>query len=387
MNFEKNIQDIIPSMEKWRQKIHSKPEIAYEEFETSKFITEKLEEFGIEVHTGIGGTGVVGILKGNKKSEQAIGLRADMDALPMSEKTNLKYSSKNAGKMHACGHDGHVTMLLGAAYNLSKDKNFSGTVYFIFQPAEEGGRAGAKSMINDGLFDNFKMDSVWGVHNWPGVELGKAVIHEEFAMAGGDLFEINIIGKGGHAAQPQHSNDPVIALGFIISSLQTILSRQLDPFSNAVLSITKVNAGTAFNVIPESSYIGGTLRGTNEKERNYLLKKIEETSKNTALAHNCDIEFKINPGYSPTVNYKNSAKKVTEIYKSTFGEDMVDANHSATMGSEDFSYMLQERPGAYIWLGCGENSEKLHSPYYDFNDKLLPIGAKYWTSLVKNLLP
>ena len=183
MNFEKNIQDIIPSMEKWRQKIHSKPEIAYEEFETSEFIAEKLKEFDIEVHKGIGGTGVVGVLKGNRKSNKAIGLRADMDALPMSEKTNLKYSSKNPGKMHACGHDGHVTMLLGAAYNLSRKKNFSGTVYLIFQPAEEGGKAGAKAMINDGLFDNFKMDSVWGIHNWPGLELGKAVIHDEFAMA------------------------------------------------------------------------------------------------------------------------------------------------------------------------------------------------------------
>ena len=386
MNFEKNIQDIIPSMEKWRQKIHSKPEIAYEEFETSEFIAEKLKEFGIEVHKGIGGTGVVGVLKGNRKSNKAIGLRADMDALPMSEKTNLKYSSKNPGKMHACGHDGHVTMLLGAAYNLSRKKNFSGTVYLIFQPAEEGSKAGAKAMINDGLFDNFKMDSVWGIHNWPGLELGKAVIHDEFAMAGGDLFEINVIGKGGHAAQPQDSNDPVVAIGFIITALQTILSRKIDPFSNAVLSITKVNAGTAFNVIPEKAYIGGTLRSTNDKERNYLLKKIEEISKNTAISHNCETEFKITPGYPPTINDKHCAEQVRKIFKKTFGEHTVDMEHSATMGSEDFSYMLKKRPGAYVWLGCGEKSEKLHSPYYDFNDKLLPIGAKYWTNLVENLM-
>ncbi len=386
MKFNKNIQDLIPTMKKWRQTIHSFPEIAYEEYRTAEFIEKKLREFGIKVIKNIGKTGLVGVLEGHKKSTKSIGLRADMDALPMDEKTNLSYSSKNLGKMHACGHDGHVTMLLGAAKILSENRNFSGKVYFIFQPAEEGGRAGAKSMINDGLFKKFKIENVWGIHNWPGIELGKAVIHKEFAMAGGDIFEINILGKGGHAAQPNVSNDPIIALGFIIVSLQTIISRQLDPFSNAVLSITKIKSGSAFNVIPESAYLGGTLRSTNKRDRNNLLKKIEFLVKQTAISYNCKVDFKIIPGYPPTVNDKKSASFAYKIYEKHFGTNMIDKNCTPTMGSEDFSYMLKEKPGAYIWLGAGTNSEKLHSPYFDFNDELLPFGVKYWECLVRENL-
>ena len=386
MKFDKNIQDLIPEMKKWRQKIHSVPEIAYEEYKTSEFIEKKLKQFGIKVFKNFGKTGLVGILEGTKKSNKSIGLRADMDALPMDEKTNLSYSSKNLGKMHACGHDGHITMLLGAAKILAKDKNFAGKVYFIFQPAEEGGRAGAKSMISDGLFEKFKIDNVWGVHNWPGVELGKAVIHKKFAMAGGDIFEINILGKGGHAAQPNVSNDPIIALGFIIVSLQTIISRQLDPFSNAVLSITKINSGSAFNVIPEIAYLGGTLRSTNKHERKDLLTKIKNLTEQTAITHNCKVDFNINPGYPPTVNDEKSANFAYKVYEKYFGKSMIDENCTPTMGSEDFSYMLMEKPGAYIWLGAGIDSEKLHSPYFDFNDKLLPFGVKYWECLVKENL-
>ena len=386
MKFDKNIQDLIPEMKKWRQKIHSVPEIAYEEYKTSEFIEKKLKQFGIKVFKNFGKTGLVGILEGTKKSNKSIGLRADMDALPMDEKTNLSYSSKNLGKMHACGHDGHITMLLGAAKILAKNKNFAGKVYFIFQPAEEGGRAGAKSMISDGLFEKFKIDNVWGVHNWPGVELGKAVIHKKFAMAGGDIFEINILGKGGHAAQPNVSNDPIIALGFIIVSLQTIISRQLDPFSNAVLSITKINSGSAFNVIPEIAYLGGTLRSTNKHERKDLLTKIKNLTEQTAITHNCKVDFNINPGYPPTVNDEKSANFAYKVYEKYFGKSMIDENCTPTMGSEDFSYMLMEKPGAYIWLGAGIDSEKLHSPYFDFNDKLLPFGVKYWECLVKENL-
>ena len=386
MKFDKNIQDLIPEMKKWRQKIHSVPEIAYEEYKTSEYIEKKLKQFGIKVFKNFGKTGLVGILEGTKKSNKSIGLRADMDALPMDEKTNLSYSSKNLGKMHACGHDGHITMLLGAAKILAKDKNFAGKVYFIFQPAEEGGRAGAKSMISDGLFEKFKIDNVWGIHNWPGVELGKAVIHKKFAMAGGDIFEINILGKGGHAAQPNVSNDPIIALGFIIVSLQTIISRQLDPFSNAVLSITKINSGSAFNVIPEIAYLGGTLRSTNKHERKDLLTKIKNLTEQTAITHNCKVDFNINPGYPPTVNDEKSATFAYKVYEKYFGKSMIDGNCTPTMGSEDFSYMLKEKPGAYIWLGAGIDSEKLHSPYFDFNDKLLPFGVKYWECLVKENL-
>ena len=236
MNINEKIKSLIPEMKNWRHHIHENPEIAYEEKNTSKFIINKLNEFGIETHADLGGTGIVGIIHGkdNGSSNKSIGIRADMDALPMTEKTNLPYSSKNPGRMHACGHDGHTTMLMGAAKYLAETKNFSGTVYCIFQPAEEGGNAGAKSMINDGLFTKFNIDSVWGIHNWPGVPVGEAVAHKGFAMAGGDIIVITIQGKGGHAAQPQFSNDPIVSAGLTITALQTLISRQLDPFENSV---------------------------------------------------------------------------------------------------------------------------------------------------------
>jgi hippurate hydrolase len=387
MNIKKKIELITPEMLKWRHSIHSKPEIAYQEKDTSDFISKKLSEFGIEVHEGIGKTGVVGIIKGkNSNSERAIGIRADMDALPMTEKTNLPYTSKNEGAMHACGHDGHSTMLLGAAKYLAETRNFYGTVYCIFQPAEEGGNAGAKAMINDGLFKKFKIDTVWGIHNWPGIPLGQAVIHEGFAMAGGDIIVFTIEGKGGHAAQPQYSNDPMIAAGFTITALQSLISRQLDPFKNAVLSLTKIEGGSAFNVIPDTVTIGGTLRSTNEHIRNDMLKKIKKVALNACEISNCKVNIEIRPGYPSTINDEKSAKLATEIFKNTFGDSFINIEETPTMGSEDFSYMLKEKPGAYIWLGAGEDAEKLHSAHYDFNDALLPIGAEYWANLAETIL-
>jgi hippurate hydrolase len=387
MNIKKKIEQITPEMLKWRHSIHSKPEIAYQEKDTSDFISKKLSEFGIEVHEGIGKTGVVGIIKGkNSNSERAIGIRADMDALPMTEKTNLPYTSKNEGAMHACGHDGHSTMLLGAAKYLAETRNFYGTVYCIFQPAEEGGNAGAKAMINDGLFKKFKIDTVWGIHNWPGIPLGQAVIHEGFAMAGGDIIVFTIEGKGGHAAQPQYSNDPMIAAGFTITALQSLISRQLDPFKNAVLSLTKIEGGSAFNVIPDTVTIGGTLRSTNEHIRNDMLKKIKKVALNACEISNCKVNIEIRPGYPSTINDEKSAKLATEIFKNTFGDSFINIEETPTMGSEDFSYMLKEKPGAYIWLGAGEDAEKLHSAHYDFNDALLPIGAEYWANLAETIL-
>ena len=387
MNIKKKIEQITPEMLKWRHSIHSKPEIAYQEKDTSDFISKKLREFGIEVHQGIGKTGVVGIIKGkNSNSERAIGIRADMDALPMTEKTNLPYTSKNEGAMHACGHDGHSTMLLGAAKYLAETRNFCGTVYCIFQPAEEGGNAGAKAMINDGLFKKFKIDTVWGIHNWPGIPLGQAVIHEGFAMAGGDIIVFTIEGKGGHAAQPQYSNDPIVAAGFTITALQSLISRQLDPFKNAVLSLTKIEGGSAFNVIPDSVTIGGTLRSTNEHIRNDMLKKIKKVALNACEISNCKVNIEIRPGYPSTINDEKSAKLASEIFRNTFGDSFINLEETPTMGSEDFSYMLKEKPGAYIWLGAGEDAEKLHSAHYDFNDALLPIGAEYWANLAETIL-
>ena len=387
MNIKKKIEQITPEMLKWRHSIHSKPEIAYQEKDTSDFISKKLSEFGIEVHEGIGKTGVVGIIKGkNSNSERAIGIRADMDALPMTEKTNLPYTSKNEGAMHACGHDGHSTMLLGAAKYLAETRNFYGTVYCIFQPAEEGGNAGAKAMINDGLFKKFKIDTVWGIHNWPGIPLGQAVIHEGFAMAGGDIIVFTIEGKGGHAAQPQYSNDPMVAAGFTITALQSLISRQLDPFKNAVLSLTKIEGGSAFNVIPDTVTIGGTLRSTNEHIRNDMLKKIKKVALNACEISNCKVNIEIRPGYPSTINDEKSAKLASEIFRNTFGDSFINLEETPTMGSEDFSYMLKEKPGAYIWLGAGEDAEKLHSAHYDFNDALLPIGAEYWANLAETIL-
>ena len=335
-----------------------------------------------------GKTGVIGIIQGKKHKgqEKSIAIRADMDALPMTEKTNLPYSSKNEGAMHACGHDGHSTMLLGAAKYLSETKNFYGKVYCVFQPAEEGGNAGAKAMIDDGLFKKFKIDSVWGIHNWPGIPVGEAVIHEGFAMAGGDIIVIEVKGKGGHAAQPQYANDPMVAAGLTITALQSLISRQLDPFKSAVLSITKIAGGSAFNVIPDTVTIGGTLRSTDQKNRNEMLDKIKKVASNSCAISNCEVNIEIRPGYPPTINNMECAKLASKIFKKTFGDNSINLKESPTMGSEDFSYMLEEKPGAYIWLGAGASSEKLHSPFYDFNDELLPIGVQYWTDLAENIL-
>ena len=388
MTIRKHIKDFIPEMNEWRHYIHENPEIAYEEHNTSDFIAAKLTEFNIEVHRGLGGTGIVGVIHGkdNGASKKSLGIRADIDALPMTEKTNLTYSSKNDGKMHACGHDGHTTMLLGAAKYLSKTKNFLGTVYCIFQPAEEGGNAGAKSMIKDGLFSKFNIDSVWGIHNWPGVPVGQAVIHEGFAMAGGDIIVITIEGKGGHAAQPQFSNDPVVSAGLTITALQSCISRQLNPFDQSVLSLTKIEGGSAFNVIPDKVTIGGTLRSTNTDTRNEMLEKIKHAAQGACAINNCSVNIEVRPGYPSTINDKKSAKFASIVFENSFGINSINKEEKPTMTSEDFSYMLHEKPGAYIWLGAGEKSEKLHSAHYDFNDELLPIGAEYWASLAEKTL-
>ena len=388
MTIRKHIKDFVPEMNEWRHYIHENPEIAYEEHNTSDFIATKLTEFNIEIHRGLGGTGIVGVIHGkdNGASKRSLGIRADIDALPMTEKTNLSYSSKNDGKMHACGHDGHTTMLLGAAKYLAETKNFLGTVYCIFQPAEEGGNAGAKSMIKDGLFSKFNIDSVWGIHNWPGVPVGQAVIHEGFAMAGGDIIVITIEGKGGHAAQPQFSNDPMVSAGLTITALQSCISMQLNPFDQSVLSLTKIEGGSAFNVIPDKVTIGGTLRSTNTDTRNDMLEKIKHAAQGACSVNNCSVNIEIRPGYPSTINDKKSAIFASSVFENSFGMNSLNKEEKPTMTSEDFSYMLQEKPGAYIWLGAGEKSEKLHSAHYDFNDELLPIGAEYWASLAEKTL-
>ena len=384
MEIIKDLIKLQPEMQNWRRDIHSHPEIAFEEHRTAQIVAEKLESFGIEVETGIAGTGVVGTLK-KGTGNRSVGLRADLDALLIHEANDFAHKSQNPGKMHACGHDGHTTMLLGAAKYLAEKGNFDGTVNFIFQPAEEN-EGGGKAMIDEGLFDKYPVESVYGMHNIPGMPVGSFAIKPGPIMAAFDIFNVKIIGKGGHAAQPQHANDPMVASGLTITALQSLISRQLDPFKSAVLSITKIEGGSAFNVIPDTVTIGGTLRSTDQKNRNEMLDKIKKVASNTCAISNCELNIEIRPGYPPTINNKECAKLASKIFKKTFGDNSINLKETPTMGSEDFSYMLEEKPGAYIWLGAGANSEKLHSPFYDFNDELLPIGAQYWTDLAENIL-
>ena len=370
----------------WRQHLHQFPEAAYEEEMTSDFVADKLESFGIEVHRRLGKTGVVGVIHGQDCGDGnslSIGLRADMDALPMEELTNLAYSSRHPNRMHACGHDGHTTMLLGAAEYLAMHRQFKGTVYCIFQPAEEAGNAGARSMINDGLFKKFPMNSVWGMHNWPGLAVGRALAHVGPAMAGADIFVLTIEGTGGHAAMPHQTKDPIVAAGMITIALQTLISRQLSPFDHAVMSLTKLEAGGAFNVIPNLATIGGTLRTMKAETREAFLNQIEAVAKTAAKVTGCEVNMEIRPGYPPTINREADALFAREVISDFLGPGGLDTEMSPAMASEDFSYMLQQKEGAYIWLGAGKDSQNLHSPLYDFNDELLPIGASLWVRLVE----
>ena len=389
MNLIKELNSAHDELTSWRQHLHQNPEVAYEETDTSAFVTAKLEEFGVEVHRGFGGTGLVGVIKGrlgDPATGKAIGLRADMDALPMSEETNLAYASKRDGKMHACGHDGHTTMLLAAARHFAQTRNFHGTVYCIFQPAEEGGNAGARSMINDGLFEKFHMDSIWGMHNWPGLEVGRAVAHCGPAMAGADIFILTVNGKGGHAAMPHLTRDPIAAAGMCVVALQTLISRQLDPFDHAVISLTKLEAGSAFNVIPASATIGGTLRTMKAQTRERLIREIETVAQNAAATLGCDISMELRPGYPPTLNHEEDALYARTVITDMLGPNALETEMTPVMGAEDFSFMLQQKPGAYIWLGAGIDSENLHSPHFDFNDDLLPIGSSFWVQLAESKL-
>ena len=390
MNLIAELKQKKTEMASWRQHLHQFPEIAYEEMMTSDFVAAKLESFGIKVHRGLGKTGVVGVIHGQDSYDSmspAIGLRADMDALPMEEQTNLAYASKHPNRMHACGHDGHTTMLLGAAEYLAKHRQFKGKVYCIFQPAEEGGNAGARSMINDGLFDRFPMDSVWGMHNWPGLETGQALAHIGPAMAGADIFILTIEGAGGHAAMPHQTRDPIVAAGMITVALQTLVSRQLDPFDQAVVSLTKLEAGSAFNVIPNVATIGGTLRTMKASTREDFLQRIETVAKMVAKVTGCEVSMEIRQGYPPTINHEADALFARGIISDVLGPEGLQTDLTPAMCAEDFSYMLQEKEGAYIWLGAGKGSANLHSPLFDFNDDLLPIGASLWVRVVEAKLP
>ena len=382
-----SINQMFDEMKSWRQDLHSIPEIGLEEYETSKYIKKKLSEFKIEYSEGYSSTGVVAWVKGKKgNSSKSIGLRADFDALPMPEKNNFNYKSKNVGMMHACGHDGHTSMLLGAAKYLSENFDFDGTVYFIFQPGEEG-FGGGKIMIDDGLFRDFKIDEVYALHNWPELPLGHFGVNSGPMMAAVDEFDIIIKGKGGHAAIPQLAIDPVIIASQIVLALQTIVSRSTNPVDKAVVSITKINGGTAYNVIDDSVKLSGTIRTFEEKTRSFIAKKIEDISKGIALSNGgtAVIEFDLVNKYPPTINSKKESEFASEVAKKLVGSEKVITDINPSMGGEDFSYLLNEKPGSYLYIGQADKNHNanLHTSNYDFNDNLLPIGVNFWINLVK----
>jgi len=371
----------------WRQEIHENPELMYDVHETAANVASKLEAFGCdEVVTGIGRTGVVGIIHGKTQdSGYCVGLRADMDALPITEIVDRPYKSKVPGKMHACGHDGHTAMLLGAAKYLSETRNFNGSVAVIFQPAEEGG-AGGKAMVDDGMMDRFGIKEVYGMHNLPGLDVGEFAIRPGPIMAATDEFYIEVTGKGAHAAMPHLGNDPIVIGSQIVLGLQAIVSRNASPFESLVVTVTKFNAGTAMNVIPETIQIAGTIRSLDEGARQLGMQRLREIAQGYGAANNALVNVTIHEGYPVTSNHEAETQKAVEIASAIAGSDKVEANTEATMGGEDFSYMLLERPGAFIFVGNGD-SAGLHHPEYDFNDAAIPYGTSYWAKLAETIMP
>ena len=386
MSLVNKLQPLHPLMREWRQHLHQFPETAFEETQTAQFIADKLASFGLEVHQGLGKTGVVATLSAGTSTKK-IALRADMDALFIQEQNSFAYKSCHEGKMHACGHDGHTAMLLGAASYLAQHRNFDGTVYFIFQPAEEG-RAGAKQMIDDGLFAQFPADCVFGMHNFPDIPLGHFAVKPGAMMAAFDCFEIIVTGQATHAAMPHLGNDAIIAAAQLITALQTIVSRTLNPADPAVVSITQIHAGNTWNALPESVLLRGTFRCFNTEIQKIIADKITQIVKGVCESFNVSAEINFNPenpGYPVTFNTVAETELALQAAIAVAGESGVDRNPVASMGSEDFAFMLQEKPGCYIWIGNGssENSCLLHNPHYDFNDEILAIGAAYWVKLVE----
>ena len=386
MNTIKELEDLQKEMQTWRRDIHAHPEIAFEEHRTAQIVAEKLESFGIEVEIGIAGTGVVGTLK-KGTGNRSIGLRADLDALLINEANEFEHKSKNPGKMHACGHDGHTVMLLGAAKYLAEQGNFDGTVNFIFQPAEEN-EGGGKAMIDDGLFEKYPVESVYGMHNIPGMPVASFAIKPGPIMAAFDVFNVKIVGKGGHAAMPQTTIDPIIIGTKIIDAYQSIISRYIDPQEPAVLSVTQFHAGDAYNVIPNDIEIKGCTRCFSPKVQKQLEEQMHQITKSMCEAYGASYEFEYEHRYPATINSEEEAEIAGKVAQKVVGEDRVNLSPTAGMGSEDFAYMLQEKPGSYIWIGNGdgEGSCMVHNPGYDFNDEILPIGATYWVKIAEEIL-
>lgn len=371
----------------WRRDIHQHPELLFDVHRTAGVVAEKLKAFGCdEVVTGIGRTGVVGVIKGRKSaSGRVVGLRADMDALPIEEITGAAYASRTPGKMHACGHDGHTAMLLGAARYLAETRNFDGVAVVIFQPAEEGG-GGGKAMVDDGMMERFGVQEVYGMHNMPGLPLGAFAIRPGPIMAAADRFDIVIEGRGGHAAKPHDTIDPVVIAAQIISATQTIASRNADPLDSVVVSITRVDAGTTYNIIPQSVLLQGTVRTLSETMRDLAEARLTEIATGVAAAMGAKARVTYGRGYPVTRNHPAQTQFAVGVAQSVAGENGVETELAPTMGAEDFSYMLEARPGAFIFIGNGA-SAGLHHPAYDFNDEAIASGVSYWAKLIETAMP
>ncbi|MBN9061704.1 MAG: amidohydrolase [Rhizobiales bacterium 65-9] len=367
----------------WRRDIHAHPETAFNEHRTAAVVADKLRAFGVdEVVTGVGRTGVVGVIKGKKAGGgKTIGLRADMDALPLSEETGLAYASQNPGAMHACGHDGHTAMLLGAAKYLAETRNFSGTAVVIFQPAEEGG-GGGREMVQEGLMTRFGVEEVYGMHNMPQIPIGHWAIRPGSLMAAADTFEVKITGKGAHAARPHESLDPVVAASHMIIALQTIAARNVNPLDSIVVSVTAVETGKAFNIIPQTAVFRGTVRTLKKETRELAQKRITDivSSLATAFGVKADLDYLI--GYPVTINHEKETGFAIEVAREVSGEANVVTDTPPLMGAEDFSYMLEERPGAYIFIGNGATAG-VHNPAYDFNDAAIPYGVSFFARVIE----
>jgi hippurate hydrolase len=371
---------------RWRRDIHAHPELGFEEQRTSDLVAAKLAEFGCEVYRGIGKTGVVGRLRVGT-SPRSVGLRADMDALPIQEANDFDHRSRHDGRMHACGHDGHTTMLLGAARYLAETRNFDGTVNFIFQPAEEG-LGGAAAMVEEGVFDRFPSDAIFGMHNTPGLAVGKFTIRTGPMMAGGGFFDITVLGRGAHGARPESGVDPVIAASHIAAALQTIVSRNVRPVDTAVVSVTRFHAGDAYNVIPERAVIGGTVRAFDNDTFVLIEQNMKRIANGVASGFGATAEVDFRSLFPPLINDPQETAFIAETAAEVVGAANVERNGSLVMASEDFSHMLNRRPGAYIRIGNGDapGTCQVHNPGYDFNDAALPIGASLFARVVERKL-
>ena len=388
------------SLSTLRRDIHAHPELCFQELRTAELVATKLTEWGIAVHRGLGTTGVVGIVHGRDGGAcgRAIGLRADMDALPMTELNTFEHTSQHAGKMHACGHDGHTAMLLAAGQHLAQHRDFDGTVYLIFQPAEEGG-GGAREMIKDGLFERFPMDAVYGMHNWPGIPVGRFAASTGPVMASSNEFRITIRGKGAHAAMPHNGIDPVPVACQMVQAFQTIITRKKKPVDAGVISVTMIHTGEATNVVPDSCEIQGTVRTFTFEVLDLIERRMREIAEHTAAAFGATVSFQFKRNYPPTVNHPAETAFAQRVLADIVGAEGVLAQEP-TMGAEDFAYMLQTKPGCYLFIGNGDGAHRagyaggghdagpcmLHNPHYDFNDDLIPLGATFWVRLAEQWL-